>query len=165
MKRIETAAAEVLQLSDARKITIQEFTARQAVKTIGKFRAILALLKERDVLNLGQMRTENDELDLTKAIDWADVVLEIVEQQFDSVTEIILNSQVEGKGETVLTDDDFDVLQIGDVVELLKSVYRVNVVEGSLKKTLEPLTKKLSEMPAVEESEENSNEPLTVATR
>lgn len=163
MKRIETAAAEVLELSDHRKVTIQEFTARQAVKTIGKFRTILALLKKRDILDLGQLRTEEDGLDLTKAIDWADVILEIVEEQFPEVVDIILNSQVtEGTDTVTLADGDFDILPLGDVVELMKSVYRVNVVEGSLKKTLGSLIP----TPEAKEQSENSNElSIVAATR
>jgi len=172
MKRIATAASKTIQLSIGREVIVQEFTAFQAVKVIGKFRKILATLKERDVLNLSQLRTEDDNLDLSKVIDWADVVMEITENNFDDLVDIIAQSTVADSdtGHAILKrgnkideegneiGGDFVDLPIGEVVELAKAVYVVNVEEGSLKKSLGFLTKQAE---TTETQPETSNESST----
>jgi len=153
MKRIETAASTEVELSSGRVLLIQEFTAFRAVTVMGKFRKILSVLRERNVLDLGSLRSEDGLLDLGKAVDWLDVILEIAENNYDELVDIICTSTVEEEDKNYhgLKKEDTENLSMGDVITLTQAVYKVNVEDGSLKQKLEFLTKK-TETPAEDSS-------------
>jgi len=156
MKRIETAASMELDLSTGRKVALQEFTAFHAVKVVGKFRKILKTLRDRNILDLSQLQNADGGWNLEKAIDWADVILEIAESNYDDLIGIIIQATVEDENFKALKKDETEGFSIADIFNLTKAVYTVNVEKGSLKTVVETFVQKKEEEP--ENSTETSNE-------
>jgi len=128
-KQNKNAANEIVEISTGQKIMVQEFGVRNVIGVLGFIKKILNAVKGKDFTAF-----EGSSTNISNLVDWMAVGAELVESNYEEILGLVVAGQVNDSGDTVLSRADLEEVLLDDVIMLIQALYRVNFVEGSLKK-------------------------------
>lgn len=147
--KIDTAKKKTVTLDSGQTVVVQELSSMGAFRAANLIRQIIG--KARKVGSLDEMlasfrATEEggDENRLDKLLEAFELLLSVVGDEPELILKLVASCCVDeaNKKWTVETIGD---LHLSDLIDLMKAVYTVNWVEGSLKKALGKLGMKFEE--------------------